>query len=81
MVFPEATLSGYPKGADFGARVGGRLARCREEFLEYYNGAIDVPGPHTEQIAEIVHSHFSLLMIVLIVNNIGIFIFESKSKS
>ena len=52
IVFPEATLSGYPKGADFGARVGGRLARGREEFLEYYNGAIDVPGPHTEQIAE-----------------------------
>ncbi|MBB5214493.1 nitrilase [Parapusillimonas granuli] len=50
MVFPEATLSGYPKGADFGARVGGRLPRGREEFLAYYNGAIDVPGPHTEQI-------------------------------
>jgi len=50
MVFPEATLSGYPKGADFGARVGGRLPRGREEFLEYYNGAIDVPGPHTELI-------------------------------
>jgi len=50
MVFPEATLSGYPKGADFGARVGGRLPRGREEFLAYYNGAIDVPGPHTELI-------------------------------
>lgn len=26
------------------------MPRGREEFLAYYNGAIDVPGPHTEQI-------------------------------
>lgn len=51
IVFPEATISGYPKGADFGARVGGRLPRGREEFLRYYEGAISVPGPETAEIA------------------------------
>lgn len=51
IVFPEATLSGYPKGSDFGARVGGRLPRGREEFLRYFNGAIDVPGPETDELA------------------------------
>ena len=24
LVFPEALISAYPKGADFGARIGGR---------------------------------------------------------
>jgi len=51
LVFPEALISGYPKGADFGARVGGRLPRGREEFLRYFDSAIDVPGPEVEQIA------------------------------
>lgn len=51
IVFPEATLSGYPKGADFGARVGGRLPRGREEFVRYFNGAIDVPGLETSELA------------------------------
>ncbi len=50
IVFPEATLSGYPKGLDFGARVGGRQPRGKEEYLRYYNGAIDVPGPETDRI-------------------------------
>ncbi len=51
LVFPEALISGYPKGADFGARVGGRLPRGREEFLRYFDSAIDVPGPEVDQIA------------------------------
>lgn len=50
IVFPEATISGYPKGSDFGARVGGRLPRGREEFLRYFNGAITVPGPEVDEI-------------------------------
>ena len=29
VVFPEAFLGGYPKGADFGARVGMRSAEGR----------------------------------------------------
>jgi hypothetical protein len=30
IVFPEAFVGGYPKGLDFGARVGSRTAACRE---------------------------------------------------
>lgn len=51
LVFPEALISAYPKGADFGARVGGRLPRGREDFLRYHSSAIDVPGPEVGQIA------------------------------
>ena len=35
VVFPEAFVSGYPKGADFGAVVGSRSAEGREWFRRY----------------------------------------------
>jgi nitrilase len=51
VVFPEAFLGGYPKGEDFGARVGSRTPEGRKLFRRYYEGAIDVPGPQTERLA------------------------------
>jgi len=50
LVFPEALVSAYPKGADFGARVGGRLPRGRDDFLRYHKSAIDVPGAEVDEI-------------------------------
>ena len=38
-VFPETFLGGYPKGVDFGARVGSRNAEGRELFRLYYENA------------------------------------------
>src|SRR5512140_2837703 len=40
VVFPEAFVSGYPKGLDFGARVGSRSPQGRETFRRYYDSAI-----------------------------------------
>ena len=53
VVFPEAFVGGYPKGLDFGARVGMRTPAGREYFRVYYDGAIDVPGPLVSRIGEI----------------------------
>lgn len=50
LVFPEAFVGGYPKGLDFGARLGLRLPEGREDFRRYFESAIDVPGPATEAI-------------------------------
>jgi nitrilase len=52
IVFPEAFLGGYPKGASFGAVVGSRSREGRHAFERYYNAAIDLPGPETGLIAE-----------------------------
>lgn len=49
-VFPEAFVSGYPKGLDFGTRVGMRSAEGRDDFRRYHASAIDVPGDATEVI-------------------------------
>jgi len=49
-VFPEAYVGGYPKGLDFGARIGSRTAQGRDDFLRYWQAAIEVPGPETARI-------------------------------
>jgi len=44
LVMPETLLGGYPKGADFGTRVGYRTDAGRDEFLQYYQQAVDLDG-------------------------------------
>ena len=56
-VLPEAFVGGYPKGLDFGVRVGRRSAEGREWFRMYYEGAIEVPGPHAARLGEIAAAH------------------------
>jgi len=51
LVMPEALLGGYPKGADFGTRVGYRKAGGREEFLRYWREAVDLDGPEVAAVA------------------------------
>ena len=51
IVFPEAFVGGYPKGFDFGARVGQRSPEGRDWFRRYHEGAIDVPGPVVARMA------------------------------
>jgi nitrilase len=50
-VFPEAFISAYPKGLDFGSRVGSRTPEGREQFRRYWASAIEVPGPATRTLA------------------------------
>lgn len=66
VVFPEAFLAGYPKGADFGARVGMRSPAGRQEFQRYWESAIDVPGPVTHTLSELARSHQLHLVIGVI---------------
>jgi nitrilase len=57
VVFPEAFLGGYPKGIDFGARVGSRSPEGRDDFRRYWDAAIAVPGPETATLGEIAAAH------------------------
>ena len=56
VVFPEAFVGGYPKRADFGARVGTRSPEGREWFRRYHDSAMDVPGPAVDRLAEVASS-------------------------
>ncbi|KAF5727546.1 hypothetical protein HS088_TW22G01242 [Tripterygium wilfordii] len=51
VVFPEAFVGGYPRGSTFGAAIGNRTAKGREEFRKYHAAAIDVPGPEVDRLA------------------------------
>jgi nitrilase len=52
ILFPEAFVSGYPRGLDFGARVGSRTPEGRELFRRYWESSVDVPGPATDVLGE-----------------------------
>lgn len=45
LVLPEALLGGYPKGADFGTRLGYRTPDGRAAFLDYWQQAVALDGP------------------------------------
>ncbi len=53
IVFPEAFVGGYPKGAHFGAPVGSRSPDGRDLFRRYAEGAIRVPGPEVDRMARL----------------------------
>jgi len=50
ILFPEAFITGYPRGLGFGAVVGSRTAEGRKLFQEYWDAAVEVPGPVTRAI-------------------------------
>jgi nitrilase len=52
VVFPEAFVSGYPRGLDFGAVVGSRSPEGREAFARYWRSAIKVPGPEISRLTD-----------------------------
>ncbi len=50
VLFPEAFVSAYPRGLDFGAVVGARTEEGREDFRRYWESSVDVPGPAVDQL-------------------------------
>ncbi|WOD17355.1 nitrilase-related carbon-nitrogen hydrolase [Paraburkholderia kirstenboschensis] len=52
VVFPEAFVSAYPKGLDFGSTIGGRTPEGREEYRRYFDSAIEVPSVHTDLLGQ-----------------------------
>ncbi len=54
VVFPEAFIGGYFKGHDFGVSVGIRSQEGRDEFRRLFESAVEVPGPATRFIGNVV---------------------------
>src|ERR1043165_9978518 len=71
VVFPEAFVSAYPKGLDFGARVGMRSSEGRATFRRYFESAIDVPGPATDALGTTAKTNGVHLVLGVIEREIG----------
>ena len=70
IVFPEALLGGYPRGAGFGAVVGDRSSVGRQEFLDYSRQAVTLPGPEIDEL-RVVARTASLHMVVGFIERVG----------
>ncbi len=66
VLFPEAFVSAYPKGLDFGARVGSRTPEGREDFRRYFESAVDVPGPAVDFLGKVARDNGVHLVIGVI---------------
>jgi nitrilase len=66
VVFPEAFVSGYPRGSTFGTIVGARSPEGREEFRRYWASAVEVPGPDVDALGEIARTNGVYLVIGVI---------------
>lgn len=63
ILFPEVFIPGYPRGLIFGTTVGGRTAEGRDMFLQYWENAVQVPGPETERLAKVARELKTYLVI------------------
>ena len=70
VVFPEAFVGGYPKGLDFGARLGMRSPEGREDFRRYYESAIELPSQEAARLGEIARNN-SVHLVVGIIERAG----------
>jgi len=66
VVFPEAFVSAYPRGLDFGAVVGNRTDEGRKDFQRYWESSVDVPGPTVEALGRIARANKIFLVIGVI---------------
>src|SRR5215470_5696292 len=70
VVFPEAFVSAYPRGLDFGAVVGSRSDEGRDDFRRYWESSVDVPGPAVDQIGRAARNN-SIYLVIGVVERDG----------
>ena len=54
VVFPEAYIGGYPKGVDFGTRVGSRTEAGRDLFRMYADNAVELESARFTALSDLV---------------------------
>jgi nitrilase len=57
LVFPESFIPGYPRGFDFGARVGSRTLEGKELYARYHSQSIDLNSEDLQQLEALSKKH------------------------
>src|SRR6266852_9950683 len=71
VLFPEAFVSAYPRGLDFGAIVGARSDEGREDFRRYWESSVDVPGPAVDYLARTARNNAIYLVVGVVERDAG----------
>src|SRR5215813_6340707 len=66
VVFPEAFVSAYPRGLDFGDVVGNRTEDGRRDFQRYWESSVDVPGSAVDTLSLVARASGIYLVIGVI---------------
>ena len=66
IVFPEAFIGGYPKGASFGTVVGQRSPEGREAFRAYHAASVLIDGPEVAALRQAAQTHEAVVVIGII---------------
>lgn len=70
VLFPEAFVSGYPRGISFGTVIGDRTAGGRDQFRRYWESAIDIPGPAVDDLAALA-AELGIFLVIGVVEREG----------
>lgn len=71
VLFPEAFVSAYPRGLDFGTVLGSRSDAGRDDFRRYWDSAVDVPGPAVCELSGIAQRNAIYLVIGVVERDRG----------
>src|SRR6266702_4420312 len=70
VLFPEAFISGYPRGISFGTVIGDRTPEGRDHFRRYWESSIDVPGPALDQLV-VLAADLGIYMVIGVIEREG----------
>ena len=70
VLFPEAFVSAYPRGLDFGAVVGSRTDAGREQYRRYWESSVDVPGPAVRALQRTART-FKIYLVIGVIERDG----------
>lgn len=51
LLFPEAFISGYPRGLTFDSTIGSRGEKGRRDWVRYWRSSVRIPGEALEELA------------------------------
>ena len=70
VLFPEAFISGYPRGISFGTVIGSRTHEGRDHFRRYWESSLDVPGPAVDDLAALA-TQLGIHIVIGVIERVG----------
>jgi len=71
VLFPEAFVSAYPRGLDFGAVVGSRTDKGREDYRRYWESSVDIPGSAVDSLSQAAAENNIFLVVGVVERDLG----------